>query len=315
VGGVLHDIRIFFGHLADVGWTALGIALVCQFTKLCCTSRAWRNILASSYPDENVRWRSIFGAYLARVGVNALIPARGGDAVGLFIAKRRIEGSTYPTLAATLVALTLFDSVLASCFIIYALASGSLPGSSVLAHLSAFDFHWFFAHLRGTLIAIGAIMLALLLLLLWFAEQLVDFRRRIARGFAVFSDKTHYLRHVAVWQAADWSLRLVAIFFFLRAFHVPATLHNAILVQVTQSLAVLFPISPSGIGTEQALLLYTFAGKAAKSVLLSFSVGMRVTLIAFNALLGFGTILVMMRTLHWRQQVEADRDAVAEQSR
>ncbi len=315
MSAVLHDIRVFFDHLADVGWTALGIALLCQLTKLCCTSRAWRNILVTSYAEENVRWRSIFGAYLARVGVNAIVPARGGDAVGLFIAKRRIEGATYPTLGATLVALTLFDSVLASCFILYALASGELPGSSVLAHLHAFDFHWFFAHLRGTLIAIGLILLALLLLLLWFAEQLAGFRKHVSLGFSVFSDKTYYLRHVALWQAADWGLRLVAIFFFLRAFHVPATLHNAILVQVTQSLAVLFPISPSGIGTEQALLLYTFAGKAAKSVLLSFSVGMRVTLIIFNALLGFGAILLMMRTLHWRQHVEADRDAVAEQSR
>ncbi|TMM28304.1 MAG: flippase-like domain-containing protein [Actinobacteria bacterium] len=315
MSAVLHDIRVFFDHLADVGWTALGIALLCQLTKLCCTSRAWRNILATSYAEETVRWRSIFGAYLARVGVNAIVPARGGDAVGLFIAKRRIEGATYPTLGATLVALTLFDSVLASCFILYALASGELPGSSVLAHLHAFDFHWFFAHLQGTLIAIGLILLALLLLLLWFAEHLIGFWKHVSLGFSVFADKTHYLRHVAVWQVADWSLRLVAIFFFLRAFHVPATLHNAILVQVTQSLAVLFPISPSGIGTEQALLLYSFAGKAAKSVLLSFSVGMRVTLIIFNALLGFGAILLMMRTLHWRQHVEADRDAVAEHSR
>src|SRR5437764_1401135 len=200
MSAVLHDIRVFFDHLADVGWTALGIALLCQLTKLCCTSRAWRNILATSYAEETVRWRSIFGAYLARVGVNAIVPARGGDAVGLFIAKRRIEGATYPTLGATLVALTLFDSVLASCFILYALASGELPGSSVLAHLHAFDFHWFFAHLQGTLIAIGLILFAL-------------------------------------------------------------------------------------------------------------------TLIIFNALLGFGAILLMMRTLHWRQHVEADRDAVAEHSR
>jgi uncharacterized membrane protein YbhN (UPF0104 family) len=312
LGAVLHDIRVFFDHLADVGWTSLAIALLCQFVKLGCVSRAWRNILATSYPEERVRWRSVYGAFLARVGVNAIVPARGGDAVGLFIVKRRIGGSTYPTLGATLVALTLFDSVVALGFILYALAAGELPGSSVLAHLHAFDFRWFFAHLQGTLIALGLILLALLLLLLWFAEQLVGFRERVVRGFAVFSDKTHYLRHVAVWQVADWSLRLVAIFFFLRAFHVPATLHNAILVQVTQSLAVLFPISPSGIGTEQALLLYTFAGKAAKTVLLSFSVGMRVTLIIFNALLGFAAILVMMRTLRWRQRVESDR-AVAEQ--
>jgi uncharacterized membrane protein YbhN (UPF0104 family) len=315
VGGVLHDIRVFFDHLADVGWTALGLALLCQFVKLCCVSRAWRNILAAAYADRQVRWRSVFGAYLSRVGVNAIVPARGGDAVGLFIVKRRIEGATYPTLASTLVALTLFDFVLASCFILYALVSHQLPGSSVLSRLHAFDFHWFFGHLRGTLIVLAIVVLVLVLVLLWFAEDLFEFRRRLARGFAVFSDVRHYLRHVAIWQLADWSLRLATIFFFLRAFHVPATLHNAILVQVTQSLAVLFPISPSGIGTEQALLLYTFAGKAAKTVLLSFSVGMRVTLIVFNSLLGFSAILVMLRTLHWRRRVQADRDAVAEQSR
>jgi uncharacterized membrane protein YbhN (UPF0104 family) len=315
MSAVLHDIHVFFNHLTDVGWTALGLALLCQFLKLCCVSRAWRNIIAAAYPERLVRWRSVFGAYLARVGVNAIVPARGGDAVGLFIAKHRVEGSTYPTLASTLVALTLFDFVLASSFIGYALVSRQLPGSSVLARLHAFDFHWFFAHLRGTLIVLGVIVFVVLLVLLWFAEDLFEFRRRVARGFAVFSDFGHYLRHVAVWQLADWSLRLVTIFFFLKAFHVPATFHNAVLVQVTQSLAVLFPISPSGIGTEQALLLYTFAGKAAKTVLLSFSVGMRVTLIVFNALLGFGAILVMLRTVHWRQRVQADRDAVAEQSR
>src|SRR5689334_18029384 len=314
MNSVLHDIGVFFHHLADVGWTALAIALVCQFLKLGCVSRAWRNIIAAAYPDSDVRWRSVWGAILARVGVNAVVPARGGDAVGLFIVKRRVKGSRYPTLASTLVALTLFDSVLALGFIVYALSTGELPGSSVLAHLRAFDFHWFFAHIRGTLIVLCVIAVLVLLLILWFAEDLVGFWQRVGLGFRIFSDKTGYLRHVAVWQAADWCLRLTMIYFFLRAFHVPATLHNAILVQATQSVAVLFPISPSGIGTEQALLLYTFAGKASKTTLLSFSVGMRVTLIVFNAVLGFGAILTMLRTLHWRQRVEADRDAVAEHS-
>jgi uncharacterized membrane protein YbhN (UPF0104 family) len=312
VNAVLHDIGVFFGHLASVSWPALGVALACQFVKLCCVSRAWRNIIAAAYPDEDVRYRSIFGAYLGRVGVNAIVPARGGDALGLFLVKRRVEGATYPTLATTLVALTLFDSVLAACFIVSALITGELPGSAVLAKLPGFDFNWLFAHIRGALIVFGVVVFLLLLLLLWFAEQLADFRRRLAQGFAIFRDKTRYLGHVAVWQLADWSLRLATIYCFLRAFHVPATIHNAILVQVTQSLAVLFPISPSGIGTEQALLLYIFRGKAAKTVLLSFSVGMRVTLIVFNALVGFTAIFVMLRTLRWRKRVQADPDAVAE---
>jgi uncharacterized protein (TIRG00374 family) len=306
VHAVFHNIGVFFGHLAAVGWPWLGVALLCHLTKLGCVSRAWRNIVASSYPDAEVRWRSVFGAVLARVGVNAIIPARGGDAVGLYIVRRRVEGSSYATLATSLVALTLFDSALAACFIVFALISGELPGRTVLERLPGFDFHWFVAHFRGTLIVAGVVLLVLLLVLLWYAEQLVDFRHRLARGFAVYRDRRRYFGHVVPWQLADWSLRLATIYCFLNAFHVPATLQNAVLVQVTQSLAVLFPISPSGIGTEQALLLYIFRGKAAKTVLLSFSVGMRVTLIIFNAVLGFTAIFVMLRTLHWRQRVERD---------
>jgi uncharacterized membrane protein YbhN (UPF0104 family) len=309
---VLHNIGVFFDHLASVGWEALGLALACQLAKLCCVGTAWRNIIAASYPEEQVRWRSVFGAYLARVGVNAIVPARGGDVAGLYLVKHRVEGTTYPTLASTLVSLTFFDFVAASSFIVFALVVGALPGRTVLAQLPGFDFNWLFAHLTGALIVLGLVLLVILLLVLWFIEQWFDFWRRVKQGFAIFADKTVYLRRVAIWQVADWTLRLAAIFWFLRAFHVPATLHNAILVQVTQSLAVLFPISPSGIGTEQALLLYIFRGKAAKTTLLSFSVGMRVTLILFNAALGFAAILLMMRTLRWRQRVEADPDAVAE---
>ncbi len=68
-----------------------------------------------------------------------------------------------------------------------------------------------------------------------------------------------------------------------------ATVHNALLVQVSAALASLLPISPSGIGTEQAFLLYLFGGQVAGTALVTFSVGMRVTLITVNTALGFAT--------------------------
>ena len=58
-----------------------------------CTSRAWRNTLAAAYPEERVRWVSIYAAYLAGVGVNAVMPIRGGDAVSLFLAHRAIPAA------------------------------------------------------------------------------------------------------------------------------------------------------------------------------------------------------------------------------
>ena len=81
----------------------------CHLLKTCCTSRAWRNTIAAAYPDEPVRWRSIYAAYLSGVGVNAIIPARGGDAVRLYLAHRAVPGSTYTTLASTLLVLSIFD--------------------------------------------------------------------------------------------------------------------------------------------------------------------------------------------------------------
>ena len=78
----------------------------------------------------------------------------------------------------------------------------------------------------------------------WLRLRIDDFKQRVRAGFAVLSDRRRYLRTVAAWQAGDWLLRLVAIWFFLGAFGIEQSLQNVLLVQVTQSLATLVPISP-----------------------------------------------------------------------
>lgn len=243
------------------------------------------------------RW-SIVGAVFAGVGVNAIIPARGGDAVRVFLAKRSVPDSTYTTIASTLVLLSLFDFFVAGSLVLWAAGNGYLPGQDVLG--PSFDFGWVIRNPATFLKAIGLILIVLLVVVLWFAEQIGDFRRRIAQGFSILRDREAYLRRVAVWQVADWFLRFGAVLFFLHAFGLPATWHNALLVQVSAALASLLPISPSGIGTEQAFLLYLFGGQIAGAALVAFSVGMRITLIVVNTALGFATLLVTLRTLRWR---------------
>lgn len=309
IHSVLHAIGVFFHHLTAIEWKWLAVGILCHLCKLLAVSRAWRNIVKAAYPDRAVRWRQMFGAYVAGTGVNAIIPARGGDVVRLFLAKRRVEGSNYTTLVSTSLLQTLFDVVVASCFILWAVTQHVLPGLNVLRSpsLPALDYGWAFRH------PVAGLVLALLLLLFgtalvaWVAERVEQFWEKVGQGFAAFRDRSYYLRHVVVWQLADWSLRLATVFFFLRAFGLPATLHNALLVQVSQSLATIFPVSPGGIGTEQALLVYIFRNVTSKSLALSFSVGMRVTLIIVNALLGFAAILLMTGTLRIRRQADADR--------
>lgn len=309
IHAVLHAIGVFFDHLATVEWKWLALGVLCHLGKLIAVSRAWRNIIRAAYPDRPVRWRQMFGAYVAGTGVNALIPARGGDVVRLFLAKRRIEGSTYTTLVSTSLLQTLFDMVIAGCFVLWALTQHVLPGVDVLKspRLPSLDYGWAFRHPTAGLILFGLLLLFGTALVAWIAEHVDRFKAKVAQGFAAFRDRSYYLRRVVVWQLADWTLRLVAVFFFLRAFGIPATLHNALLVQVSQSLATILPVSPGGIGTEQALLVYIFRHVTSKSTALSFSVGMRVTLLIVNALVGFGAILLMTGTLRVRRAAEADR--------
>jgi uncharacterized membrane protein YbhN (UPF0104 family) len=309
IHSVLHAIGVFFNHLAAVEWRWLGLAVACHLCKLFAVSRAWRNIVQAAYPDRRVRWRQMFGAYVAGTGVNAIIPARSGDVVRLFLAKRRIDGSTYTTLVSTSLLQTLFDMLVASCFILWAVTQHVLPGVNALRSpsLPSLDYGWAFRHPTAGLILFGLLLLFGTALVAWIIERVEAFKSKVAQGFAAFSDRSYYLRRVVVWQVADWSLRLATVFCFLHAFGLPATLRNALLVQVSQSLATIFPFSPGGIGTEQALLVYVFRKVTTESLALSFSVGMRVTLTIVNTIVGFSAILVMTGTLHVRRAAEADR--------
>jgi uncharacterized membrane protein YbhN (UPF0104 family) len=301
VGEVFHAIRVFFESLAAVEFGALGLAIACHILKTMCTSRAWRNTLAVSYPDERVPWLSIYAAYLSGVGVNAIIPARTGDAVRLYMAHRAIAGSTYTTLASSLLVLSIFDTAMALLIFAYALTLGVLPGIHSLGRLPGFDFGFFAANPEFS----GVLLIALAIFgtigYLWARIHIDEFKQHIGQGLAVLRDRTLYLRRVALWQAGDWTLRFVAIWFFLDAFGIHQSIRNVLLVQVTQSLATLVPISPGGIGTEQAFIVYAFSGTGiGRATLIAFSVGMKLTLIVTNVVLGFTALFLTLGHTDWR---------------
>ena len=307
-----HAVSVFFEHLAAVGWTALAVALLLHFVKIVLRTVAWRNILAASYPDRRVGWRGVFGAYVAGVGINSVAPARGGDLVKLFLVKRRIPDSSYATLAPTLVVETVFDFVVASMLLIWAAAIGVLPSGQVIRRLPSVDWAWFFRHPNASLAIAGVIGAAVLLLLVVARQRVEEFRARVAQGFAILQDRPRFVRQVVLWQAASWVFRIASVYWFLRAFHVDATLHNALLVQVVDSLSTLIPFTPGGAGTKQGLIVYVFRGKVSTTALLSFSVGMNIAQVAFNVAIGLAAIFVMARTLDWRglaRSAEADAKA------
>jgi len=306
VGAFIHAVEVFFDHLASIEWRWLAAAIACHLVKAGCRSRAWRNIVAAAYPDARVRWRDLYGAYVAGVGVNAVLPARGGDVVRLYIAKHRVEDATYPTLASTFAVETIFDLVASLSLLVWAVRQDVLPGFDVLPRLPAFDLNWIIRHPYATT-AIASALVAVAVAVGWrAARHAVAFKQRVAQGFAVLRDWKRYLRSVVAWQAADWLLRIAELVFFLRAFGIGAGVQEALLVQVTQSISTLIPLTPAGIGTEQALVVYVFRGEFPTTALLSFSVGMKLVVIAVNLAVGFAAVGLMLRTFRWRKRVESD---------
>jgi uncharacterized membrane protein YbhN (UPF0104 family) len=302
LGEFFHAVHVFGDELAAVRWQYLAIALGVHLARLALRAWAWRAILSAAYPSERIRYRSAFGAYVAGVGINSIAPARAGDVVKLYLIKHRIPGSTYTTLTPTLVAETLFDALVAGGFIVWAIAIGALPTNEVYSRLPSVDWGFFVKHETWTVIGLAVVVAAIVIGLIVFVEHGEDTRARIMRGFAIVHQPGRLVRSVLIPQALSWVLRVASLFYFLEAFRVHATIHNALLALVVDSLATLFPATPGGAGTKQGLIVFLFHDEAiSKSLLLAFSVGMNIALVAFNLAAGCVAMLMMARTVRWKR--------------
>jgi uncharacterized membrane protein YbhN (UPF0104 family) len=309
VGEFFHALRVFFDELASVGWLALAIALALHLCKVVVRTVAWRNILRAAYPDESVPWRPVLGAYVAGVGVNSIVPGRGGDLVKLYLVHRRVPDTTYTTLGSTLVTETLLDMVLAAAIFLWALTQGVLPSLHVLPNLPTFDWGWLLAHTKTSATVVALLTAGALWLWWWASRHIENFKQRVGRGFAILRDRRRYAREVASWQLASWVFRIASLYFFLQAFHVHPSIHNALLAQVVDSLSTLLPFSPGGVGTKQGFLVYVLNGEAPASRLLAFSVGQYVAVTLVNVAAGALALYAMLRTLRLREILSRARAA------
>jgi len=191
---------------------------------------------------------------------------------------------------------------------IWALALGVLPAQRVYSRIPSVDWGFLVRHGQVTLVALIVLAFVGLGCFVWARHELGDFRQRVGRGFAILGDRSRLLWQVIVPQALSWVLRIASLFFFLKAFGVPATLHNALLALVVESLATLFPATPGGAGTKQGLTEYLFRGRGvSNTLLLAFSVGMNIATVLMNLLLGLAAIGLMARTLSFKRLRVASR--------
>jgi uncharacterized protein (TIRG00374 family) len=308
----------FFSDLAAVHWGALALGLLFFGLNLTLRSRAFFHSLRAAYPAVRFQWRRIWGAYVAAVGFNNVVPARGGDVIKLFLSKSSIPGSSYPTVAAAFFVESIFDASVGVFVLVFAFSQGVFPKPPDFSKLNSFDISYLAEHFRFTLFLITLLAVLGLVAFALLSVRVKAFWTRVRQGLTILSDRRRYLHEVAAWQAVAWVCRFIAFWFLLDAFRVGGSVGNVLLVFGVGQVAGAVPFTPGGAGVQQALLVKVFTGSAPTAVVAAYSVGQQIAIAAFTAIVGLGAVVFIFRFRSFKEVIaagHASREAERESER
>lgn len=264
------------------GWLLAGVVLYVLHQVV--RTRGWFHIIRAAYPQSTeLRARDVALAYLAGAGLNAVIPARGGDVAKLYLIRRRAPEMSWSTLVATFLPETLFETVFTVGLVIWALARGFLPIPTAPGELPSLDVSVFLQH---PILASGiaaAVAAAGVLAFEAVRPRAARLFGRMHQGLVILGRPVDFLRHVASWQALGRVIRLAALACFMAAFALPVTLSTVILVMAAQGGGRIIPVAPASAGLRIAMLTYGFVEVTGQAVdvasITAFTFGVAATLL------------------------------------
>jgi uncharacterized membrane protein YbhN (UPF0104 family) len=310
-----HAVDLIVHNAASVNpwWLAAGLAahLVAQTVRL----RGWFNILRAAYPeDRELRNRDVVAAYFAGAGVNSVVPARGGDVLKLYMIHRRIEGSRYTTLAATLVPETLFESIAGAALVIWALAQGFLPVPLSANELPSLDVSLIIAHPIISSVVAAVLAGTTWAIIYWLQHRGRNVVGRLRRGFAILRQPRAFITGVASWQLLGRIIRLGSMACFMAAFALPVTFASVLLVMAASGGGRIIPIAPASAGLRLAMLSYGFVEITGKQVdiasITAFTFGVGAVMLVSGVIIASIIIAHTFGTLDPRRAVAAARAAL-----
>jgi uncharacterized membrane protein YbhN (UPF0104 family) len=293
----------FFSNLASLRPLPLLLALAFFTCYLSLRARASFNILRAAYPTERIAFRRVWGAYFAGYGFNAVIPARGGDVVRLFLTKNSVPNSSYPAVAATFVVELIFDIVMGSLILLFAFTQGVFPKPPDFAKLNAFDLSYFAQHPEFTLFVLTLVGVGGLVGFALLSVRAKAFWERVRQGFTILRDRERYIREVFLVQLGGWCFRFAAFWMLLEAFNVGGSAKNVLLVLGVNAVSAAVPFTPQGAGVQQALLTKVFAGTAPGATVASYSVGQQIAIGALTFGIGFAAIVFIFRYRSFKEVI------------
>jgi glycosyltransferase 2 family protein len=298
----------FFSNLASVQPLPLLLALALFTCYLTLRARASFNILRAAYPTERIEFKRIWGAYFAGYGFNAVIPARGGDVVRLFLTKSSVPNSSYPAVAASFVVEVIFDVAMGSVILLFAFSQGVFPKPPDFAKLNAFDLSYLAQHPEFTLFLLTLLAVGGLGAVGLLSFRVKAFWERVRQGFTILRDRRRYVREVFLVQLGGWGFRFAAFWMLLEAFNVGGSVKNVLLVLGVNAVSAAVPFTPQGAWVQQALLAKVFSGTAPGATVASYSVGQQIAIGALTFAIGFASIVWIFRYRSFREVIARGRE-------
>ena len=286
MSGATHMLATVGDRLAGADLRLVLVALVLHVANHVLRSVAWRGVVSAAYPEQRVRFLPVLTAYAGGVALNAVAPARGGDAVKVGLVRAAVPGSTVATVAATLSVLVALDIAIGTALMLAVGLTGAVPldlGGGVDRAVAAAP------------VALGVLALAGVAGFL-LRHRLRTLGARLRQGGAVLRTPGRYLHAVAVPQVGAWCCRVGVVLCLLAAFGLPATVPLAALVMVVGGASTVVPLTPGGAGTQQVLLALALSHTASAAAVVSFSLAMQASVTVINALLGLAAAMAVCRT-------------------
>jgi uncharacterized membrane protein YbhN (UPF0104 family) len=267
---------------AHAGWLVLGILL--HVANQVARGRGWYAIVGRACgADPRFGRRDAIAAWVAGAGAGGVLSARGGDAVRVLLASRRLRDTPCPVLAGTLVAEGAGEALTGAIILALALAIGlgpapGLPDASALPWIAA-----------AVLVAGVAGRLA------WRSARARRVAAGVGRGCALLGAPRAYAKGVLPWQLASRLLRAGALCCFLVAFGLPATPAAVLLVMLAQGGGRILPFAPASVGAAVAVLAAAFPAVTGSTVsagaIAAFVVGTSTVLTAAGVVLTAAVVL------------------------
>src|SRR4051794_30355406 len=311
-----HALELLLHRAASVNPWLCGLGIVLYILAQAVRPRGWHTIIRAAYPDATqLRPRNTTAAYLAGAGLNGVTRARGGDIVKLWLIHRRIPDARYPTLAATFVPETLFETLFGFGLVVWALSRGFLPVPTSSGELPHVDVTLIIEHpflSAGVAALLAAATYGVYRLL---RQRVTDLAARLRQGVAILHQPRRFVMGVASWQALGRLIRLGSLAAFMEAFHLPVTASTVVLVMAAQGGGRIIPLAPASAGLRLAMLSYGFVETTGHAVdiaaITTFTFGVGALLMVAGLVVGLVALGAELETWSPRVAVRAARAAVA----